>query len=771
MTALADISKQSSVSKAAAAMYGDRLRGSDLTEFNESHPRDSAGRFASATGGGGGADPRMERQGRRMRRVRRAVKAGEVQAAVAASAAKPAEADPRALQHLARRILPRKTEDRGLQRKFAPVQTPKSRGKPALDEEGYLNHEAQTAWRRADSVFYVTTQQANQFLKTGRLVVGAANDLWGTKLSSELTSNTTLGPNQERMGMVAIRLPHPHLVEVDPDNKSTGQLDAAQVLTPKTYTKGRYIYSGMLFFDATGRQTDDKSKMVNGILEIKVDAHTPEEWASIKERMSKSAPEAIWEEDEHPRDIRSGRFTAQAGGGGGGADPRISRNMRRRRRAGRALANVAAAPAAAPVVEAPYEERGLQRKYAPVRMSFRDMVLARKYAPALVPDAPEDAQVTLQAEGGPMRTVEERVSHYEQHVYPKIRRNLAFSDDLIQRAASGAINGDTVDDVTDRVIFSNQFLSGQRLQSQYAEPITDRDVAQSIRQLQGAQRMFDLMQKHGAGQWTMTTGEPPAEEEQRPITHVSLNEADIAALSGFAPESQSSGFGARTVSMDDYRRMVEEKAEREAATAMHGRLGQLRKDKPEFYQKYVVPNLLQFSSGQTSWERAMENVADAMGDRRAAFYYIRVGADREAAEAATAETRAAAKERGLATQAKVEQQKAKEGRSVAETAVRDVIEQADREAKDVGFKEVTTTSGRKVRLQTTTYDLLEDVEPADPRVRDRGTYDPIEFDDETGRPIIPDPDTPREFVHPKLRRAFDLQNRALRSGKGRRSTS
>jgi hypothetical protein len=375
MTALADISK------AAAAMYGDALRGSDLAAFNAEHKRDAQGRFAAMAAAPAQTDPRSARQARMKRRARRGAKAGQIRAIASAAEAQQAKEEEKSTLGALLALRRPRTRAEAQPRLRTRTQTqakPRAVGKPALDDEAYMAAKGKAfAIRPTDTIVVVSAEQAEEFLSTGKLVVGAANDRWNTTLAGQQVTQATVPTSADLSGTVALRMRNPHFVNVNDKGETDGSLAAAQVLRPWGDDKspgpvgGRKGFTGILGFDKqSGKQTDDPARMGSTMKVIDVNAYNKTEWNWWASRTVPFAKaDETWEEDEHRRDPRSGRFMALAAAAPTvlERDPRVARDQRaqrRRRRAIRAHPAQGAAPAEAEPELAVLRERAARHRTA-----------------------------------------------------------------------------------------------------------------------------------------------------------------------------------------------------------------------------------------------------------------------------------------------------------------------------------------------------------------------------------------------------------------------
>jgi hypothetical protein len=323
---------------------GDVLRGSDLSDFNEVHPRDEGGRFALKGSGGGLRDPRMARRKRRLRRI------GRVQATQRAevAAATPLVSKP-PLQRLS--AIRRPAERKAAERKPMTMSERAEAKKDwdvSLDDVSQVKDEEK---HRLDEqqLIPVTADQAAEFAKTGRLAVGAATKRWGHELMS-------LSPQE------AEEYAQQEAIHGDPDSLVFIQVDRAWVI--EQTGEGGTLASAMLI-SSTVSDDSDPAERYNGMLNTNVVVHGDEEeyvddtvaipimyatahdWVEVRAGRKDDfrdwqgvAKADDWDAEEHPRGAH-GQFTSVAHP----RDPRMARTRRRRRRLARtAMAQAAPAP-------------------------------------------------------------------------------------------------------------------------------------------------------------------------------------------------------------------------------------------------------------------------------------------------------------------------------------------------------------------------------------------------------------------------------------------
>lgn len=319
MTALADIGK----SMLAVA----RLKGSDLEEFNEAHPRDDAGRFARA-GASGAKDPRMERKARRLRRTRRANRVAVHTAALDAAKAKEETSLASLLRPRMEKERPRRSDLNARNAKRSVQQKPAVKEKPKvdLDDDSYLKYEGRQGVRRMESVVFITAEQAEEFQQNRQLIVGAANDRWGVKLTSQLLKDAVVPEGSDPSNLVALRFARPHFIDTSSaEAERASRLAPAQLIQPWLNPERYSGTTGALGF-------------TNGVGEhVQIPIIDVQGWNADEVKAGFAVYKAAaWEAEAHPRDPRSGRF-AEAGGGEK-VDPRIARAQRRKRRQRRTAA-------------------------------------------------------------------------------------------------------------------------------------------------------------------------------------------------------------------------------------------------------------------------------------------------------------------------------------------------------------------------------------------------------------------------------------------------
>jgi hypothetical protein len=412
MTALADIAK------AHPALHGDALRGSDLAAFNVQHKRDRQGRFAAVAAAPAQADPRIARKARRLRRAHRAQRAGMVRAQVATMAAVEAEkakeeakqSDPRALQALSRkRILPRKQVQVQAKPQAAPKKA-KDKAKIGLNDPAYIDESESSVALKDASFAVVDREQALQFHLDKSMIVGAANAKWDTELEAF---------NLNQLSR--------HVQENDMEGKVVLQISPRALVTELSMGPGAKVLAKSQYLALS--QSDDDTDLekypsfaaqmqelpsymrsqpvsrLQALPIIRVDAWSPfealymlpaDKYPNIDQPVKKA--DETWDEDEHKRDPRSGRFTslaqAQAAPAVSEIDPRIARAQRRKRRAHRAraagarpLAEVATAEERRPEAHKRILERKAQERITARRTQGRP--LAKPEAKPLAKPKPE----------------------------------------------------------------------------------------------------------------------------------------------------------------------------------------------------------------------------------------------------------------------------------------------------------------------------------------------------------------------------------------------
>jgi hypothetical protein len=349
MTALADIAK------AHPSLHGDSLRGSDLVQFNIQHKRDAQGRFAAIAAAPAQADPRAARQARRLRRVRRQVKGAAVQANAAAAVqvaqAKEAKSDPRALQAIQRRVLPIKAQAR--------VQAKPEKAKIGLNDKEYLKEAEESSAFGEPAYLLMDREHAEEVLQARSALIGAANAKWGTHLAV-----FSWGGLKE------------HVKTNDPTDKVVLSLGEYALVTEVGATPGSYSLASNQYIapnEVSGKtgvqfrkepmELTHKGNPVK-VPQVGAGAYVAPIAPSLLPRdqyPNVHKADETWDEDEHKRDPRTGRFAALAATAAGvpavvEIDPRVARAQRRQRRVRRATAAVAAAP-----VQEVAEEKQTQR--------------------------------------------------------------------------------------------------------------------------------------------------------------------------------------------------------------------------------------------------------------------------------------------------------------------------------------------------------------------------------------------------------------------------
>ena len=144
------------------------------------------GRFAAMAAAPSQVDPRVARKARVQRRRRRAAKAGQARAlsAVASSEkAEEAQSDPRSLQALHRPRIQTRALAQIRTRMQTRSESAPQKAKASLNDKEYLKQplgdiQAHNQW------IIVTEDEAREFAESGSLVVGAANERWGTTLEA-----------------------------------------------------------------------------------------------------------------------------------------------------------------------------------------------------------------------------------------------------------------------------------------------------------------------------------------------------------------------------------------------------------------------------------------------------------------------------------------------------------------------------------------------------------------------------------------------------------
>jgi len=570
MTALADIGK------AAAALHGDALRGSDLFHFNQEHPRDESGRFTSGSGGPPG-DPRSERTARRLRRLRRGVRATQAQAFVAAQEAAAAPPDLRLLPPVTRqKLLPARTVAR---KPLSRVQPPRPAAQQQatdveLDDIDYL--EGQLGHPVGQTQYIpITGEQAREFAKTGSLVVGAANLRWKTQLNSFDRNSIGIVADEMRRSMVGdtdddVVILRTDFTHADEGNWTTGglTLSGPQIFEPNMAKAGQYSHltfelADTVHFASDGSliehpwadrhaiDPDDPVKQIAFSLKvIDIHASTKDDYKTFMANppapKSKPASKAMeWEAEEHPRDLRSGRFTRAAGGGPSRPiDPRIARGKRRRRRIGRAMA-AAGAPAPAPLTgAAPSRPRPGIKKLI---LKKQDRKLVHKTITRLIPDLPEGVEFDLLTNSNP------KAVHYTMD------RNYDFAQKALGRVKAGTASEE------DHVFLSDAFLSDMRtrdktlhikpiydphgkfievikppqpdIEHRLKEKFSEREIAHMERQLAASLDLFELQKASGATGWQMDL-QPQARAQAAAPSGTQMVAASAEELEWLYPLSQ-----------------------------------------------------------------------------------------------------------------------------------------------------------------------------------------------------------------------------------------
>lgn len=328
MTALADIGKAHHMTVAA-------LKGSDLTEFNESHPRDQAGRFAAASGGV--RDPRMERKARRLRKIRRAQKA-MINAANVPQAAAPKEAEVDLSSLRRERERPRRADLNTRNTKQGVRGKPEAKKEGVdLTDESYGRSEGTTDIQD-QSLIVLSREKFDEFISAGSMAAGAAEKKWGAPLTAHMVEGDEQSvASQVLREQVDFSKPYSHdLVALRLNDRfrsvSSGEgqvsfvLASDHVLAP-SFPQPKHGIAVSDFHSVHERpggitQDDDYAPPSGSAVMIPV----------VDVDIVKAA---IWEDDEHPRDPRSGRFAPA----GEQRDPRLDRMRRRKRRAARAASN------------------------------------------------------------------------------------------------------------------------------------------------------------------------------------------------------------------------------------------------------------------------------------------------------------------------------------------------------------------------------------------------------------------------------------------------
>lgn len=363
MTALSEIGKAHAVAV---------LRGSDLEEFNEAHPRNQAGQFTAVAGAPAAVDPRAQRMARRGRRLRRINRT----ATAVAAQAEEAKADPRALQALHReRIKPTHQQARqqahGVKhQQGAPKQEEQ---KHDLEDLSYLDDVDTLEHRVATPGFVlVDRDHVEDFLPRRAMVVGAANAKWGSTLEAmteerfaDVVASQVDPEHPQQHGMVALRLQNPFYandIAIQPrtheqrDREFHWELSEAQILHAATEKENPRGFTDT--YQVMVPRAPDDYVAVNVPI-IDVESSTIGDWREnlrnhdiVRDNpalspTSKAASATTWDEDEHHRDPRSGRFASA--GGGAVVDPRVARDMRRKRRLRRVAAAQQAVEQTAPV--------------------------------------------------------------------------------------------------------------------------------------------------------------------------------------------------------------------------------------------------------------------------------------------------------------------------------------------------------------------------------------------------------------------------------------
>lgn len=333
---LAEISKRSSVSKAYSV---PPLRGSDLTEFNESHPRDEGGRF-TVVGAPAEVDPRSQRKARRGRRLRRAVRASQASQLSTSAPVKEQQAPPPVgLERLLQlRNNPRVSVRRNDPRvKSQPKADEGKREKIDLNDKANLSPE--TEGNPIDSTGYVFVEpdQAMEVLAAKSFVVDAANRRWGTQLTVfDANSVEEYVRDNDVSGKVLLQINrrfHANETTVQPGGVG---------LSPSQYVAPDLSVNESLDRNTPTHQfanTDVRPPV------IQVNAYTPGEAAlylTDYPNINKAMAVETWDDDAHPRDWDSGRFVSTKVSRGTptppSVDPRVARSGRRKRRVRRAIA-------------------------------------------------------------------------------------------------------------------------------------------------------------------------------------------------------------------------------------------------------------------------------------------------------------------------------------------------------------------------------------------------------------------------------------------------
>lgn len=348
MTALADIKSVNTnggVRFAKAMLAVARLKGSDLEQFNDEHPRDAAGRFAAVGTGSRLSDPRVQRQARRRRRVRRQLKS----IAIAETQAAPATEDKRTedISALARLRQPRLRleRERVAARQERPGRTragAEATPKVDLNDGAYLAKEKddlnyQIPRDDPHRLLLIDVAKYNEWNDAGMLVVGAANERWKEEGKPPLTAISHLQladridamTPAQRAQAVVIAIDESFHASTDNDDGSW-QLSGSQILLPASQP-GAHIYRAgdIPQFIAETRTAWDYRTF-------------PDDYPDVVNRPPNAfGKAAAWEAQEHPRDPRSGRFKA----GTTPVDPRSARRARAKRRQRRAVAALAVQPA------------------------------------------------------------------------------------------------------------------------------------------------------------------------------------------------------------------------------------------------------------------------------------------------------------------------------------------------------------------------------------------------------------------------------------------
>lgn len=344
MTALSDIG-WSSISKAVATQP---LRGSDLADFNNSHPRDAGGRFARVAEAPSKDDPRIARMARLRRRQRR----GAAEIAGHQAAVVQAATDASALQGLRRErvLLPRRVVQVIDPRVKANQEAPKET-KPEPKVKPHLNDESKA---RPDDMYKIKTPayvvveptQALEFMLTKSMVVGAANDRWDTDLKAfDWNSLQKHIQSNDLRGKVILEINNGWYTPEGESQLDGVLLSSAQYLSVDTHMPEDLTQiHNKPFLTAKG---------VTNMPVIPVNAddfddatYTLRQHPNYrKQPTSKAASAMDWDDADHPRDPDTGQFMRLHTGPGGppsNPDPRISRERRRRRRQRRGLAEIAA---------------------------------------------------------------------------------------------------------------------------------------------------------------------------------------------------------------------------------------------------------------------------------------------------------------------------------------------------------------------------------------------------------------------------------------------